>query len=190
MSDKLKDQANLFHDYGLHEPTKTICLFDGITEESAATFIVNLKLLQKVCKDEDEITILINSEGGDLTSAFAIYDTIKLSPIHIKGIVVGNASSAASMILQACDTRLITPNSYLMLHLGEEYTGGSVSTKRAWDKKYEEDGDMMVDIYWQKIKLKKKKYPRKQLKRDMDVDMIFRPKQALDFGLVDNIVTF
>ena len=79
------------------------------------------------------------------------------------------------------------PNSYLMVHIGEESTGGHPQTKKRWDKKYEDDTKTMEDMYLTRIKEKKPRYTRKQLQSLLTFDTIMNPKQAIELGLADKV---
>ena len=82
-----------------------------------------------------EINLIINSDGGDAYHGFAIYDAIKLCSVHVKGIVIGMACSAASYILQACDERVMTPHSVFMIHYGTSgYNDNHPKIVRAWSE--------------------------------------------------------
>lgn len=74
-----------------------------------------LALLRAQSEDEP-ITIYLQSPGGDYVSGIDIYDDIKITPCHIDMICRGEASSMASIILQAADTRIMMPSAELMLH--------------------------------------------------------------------------
>ncbi len=67
----------------------------------------------------DPITLLINCPGGQDELCYGIYDAIMACSSHITGIVLGQGYSAASIILQACDLRVMSRNSLLLLHDGD-----------------------------------------------------------------------
>lgn len=78
-----------------------------------------MEALAKLTHSQGAITIKINSSGGDITQAFAIYDEIRLlSNTHVKTIAVGECYSGAAVILQAGDLRLATANTGIMVHKG------------------------------------------------------------------------
>jgi len=96
-------------------------------------------------KSGEEITVFINSPGGDTHTALGIYDLLNKSDRIIIGVVSGIAHSGASLILQGCKKRIMTTNSRLMLHKSTVQVAGSVEntqaaldTFRALDEKYYE----------------------------------------------------
>ena len=101
-----------------------IYLYSDITQELSLNFNLELKKLEKkllVMSIEydcppPEIKIHINSEGGDIFSAMAMVDTIKLCKVPITTIVEGQAASAATLISVVADKRQITENSHMLIH--------------------------------------------------------------------------
>jgi len=66
--------------------------------------------------ERNAVTIIINSDGGNLTDAFAIIDSIKMSRFKVTTVGIGEISSAGAMILLAGDVRYMTDHAILMLH--------------------------------------------------------------------------
>lgn len=135
-SKKDKDFVDLFHEKGIHIPTRTISLDstygeenepDGVTHYMATQFLKNLHILESLNKDP--VTIWLNTDGGSCIDGYAIYDAIKASKCHITVKVYGCAMSMGHTILQAADERVMTPNSSLMFHAG---TVGS-SSNQVWE---------------------------------------------------------
>ena len=93
---------------------RNLQLFGSVTETSSNLLAVQLRTLDAT--SSKPISLWINSDGGDVVSAFMLYDTIRLlrSPVH--GYVVGRAYSCAVLVFQACDRRMMAPNAYLMFH--------------------------------------------------------------------------
>lgn len=63
-----------------------------------------------------ELLLIISTNGG--SRGLEIYDILNLYPGKITGLVINNAKSAGALILQACDVRLATPNSHILIHHG------------------------------------------------------------------------
>ena len=68
-------------------------------------------------KEGDKITVFINSPGGESHTALGIFDLLKLCSRNLVGVVSGIAFSGASLILQACQKRIMTQNSNIISHL-------------------------------------------------------------------------
>lgn len=185
--EKIKTYIEQFQDNNIYLPTRTIMLSGEIDLDNFRNFFKNIHALDA---EKGTINIIINSEGGDLTQCKAIYDVIAGSINLVRGVVYGEASSSASIILQACDERLMTPNSYLMIHYGEESTSGHPLNKEMWDLKHKLDADWMFNVYLKKIKNKKKRYTKEQLKELIIFDKIFTAEEAIKFGLIDVVTDY
>lgn len=115
------EDIKTLHEHGVDLDNDIIYL-DGsgedgeITAEVARRFRKNLNTLAKY--GAEEITVEINSPGGDVTAGLAIYDSIVTCPARVVGRVTGEASSMASVILQACTRRVLSPNACVMYHAG------------------------------------------------------------------------
>lgn len=79
-------------------------------------FTRRLSEIMQNTQQGEVITVFIDSRGGDTMTSFGIYDLLRSCPCQITGLVAGRAESAASLILQACDVRIMTEHSSLMLH--------------------------------------------------------------------------
>lgn len=187
MSQKIKDCIETFHSTGLYIPTRTIVITGEINEVLYDKVIKNIHALDAT---SGLINIKLNSPGGDLIQGRAIYSAIANCKNYTRITVYGEASSCASIILQAGSQRIMDENSYMMLHIGHGQSADPEShprNKENWDKfdKYLEK--WMEDVYLKKIRKKKKRYTRNQLKSMLNFDTILHPKEALELGLIDSI---
>jgi ATP-dependent protease ClpP protease subunit len=101
---------------------KKISLMGEITASRSNEFINDFMDLEAK-RGGGDIIILIDSEGGSVRHALALYDTIKTSPVRTFGLVVGQCLSAATLVLQACTQRLLLPHTTFMMHRGSAGTG-------------------------------------------------------------------
>ena len=186
MSDKIKNHIEDFHAYGIYIPRRTIEIFGEINEEMSSQVVRNLHALDHTT---GTINVMINSPGGETLHGMAIFDALRGCKNHVRGMVFGEAASSASFILQSCDERCMSPNSYLMLHVGTDPMDMDLhpEAKKSWDKKFQDDEIWMEDVFLKKIKQKKKRYTRNQLKSLIRFDKILTPKEALELGLIDRI---
>lgn len=182
--EKLKDFISQFHNDNIFIPTRSIKVSGEVNLAMYDNLLANLHALDS---DSGTINLFINSEGGDNLYCKAIFDLIKGCKNFVRGMVYGEACSSASIFLQACDERLMSPNSYLMIHYGDESTAGHPLNKKRWDEKLKKDTDWMIDLYYQKIKEKKKRFTKKAVADMILFDTILSPKESIDFGLVDSI---
>jgi ATP-dependent Clp protease protease subunit len=185
MSQKLKDNIDILMNHGIDPLSNTIFFEEEIDDESAKKLTRRIKMLDNF---STPITIILDSPGGDVYKARKIYDAIKLCQNEVIIVVEGEASSSASLILQAADERMITTNSYIMIHKGQEGYDGHPSNNERWREYNDSIAKWMEDVYLEKIKQKKKKFTRNQLKSLLVFDTIFTPKKCLEFNLIDQIL--
>ena len=134
-------------------------------------------------KSGDQITVFINSLGGETQTALGIFDLLNTSDRHVVGIVAGTAQSGASMILQGCSERLMTENSTLMLHKSTVQLGGSVLNVEETLKTFKSYDEQYYKIYASRSGDKVKNIS------DMaHMDKYFTAAQALESGLIDKII--
>jgi ATP-dependent Clp protease protease subunit len=122
-----KDTTELFHDYGIHVPTRTIILDTGVMGEEdeddsvgvgmAMRFIKNFHILRCISPTQP-ITVLMNTVGGNEDQGMVIYDLIKSFEGEVTIEVVGSAMSMGCIILQAADHRIVHKHSRVMFHTG------------------------------------------------------------------------
>jgi len=185
MSDKLKENIECFHQHGVFIPTKTIRLTGDVDEDMFDTALCNLHSLDST---HGEITIKLMSDGGSLSIARGIFDLVHNCKNKVTIITYGEVSSAATIILQAADNRIMTTNSKLMLHVGAE--GIPMDHPRNVEKLFEQhriDEKWLEDKYLDRIKEKKKRFTRQKLKEMLQWDRYIFPKEALEYGLIDGI---
>lgn len=187
MSSKLNDQVQNLHDYGINLSTKTTWIEGEIDKDAANRLSKNLAMLDAI-QNGKTITIRMSSEGGCVTQGLRMYNLIKRCKSYVRIIVEGCAESMATIILQAADERVILPDAHLMVHIGSEsYPEDHPENIERWKEKSLQDEKRCQDIYLGKIKEKKKRFTRNQLKELLRFDTIMTAKEAIDYGLIDRI---
>lgn len=161
---------------------RTVYIGGEIDAETSAVVIDQLIALSRTKKP---IQILINSVGGDAGEALAIFDAIKLMPVHTNGIVIGQCYSAAPTILQACTVRLLTPNSRLMLHTGT-FSVGKCHAEEALLTAHEE---MLVINKHDEILAERSGQSLKRIKRISKFSKYMSASEAVKEGFADKIIT-
>ncbi|WLP90249.1 head maturation protease, ClpP-related [Gordonia sp. NB41Y] len=114
-------------------------------EVSAANFVGELAAL-----DVDEISVRINSPGGDVYDALAITNALKSHPAKVTTIIEGLAASAASFIAQAGDTVIVRPNAEVMIHDPSMIARGNPAELADLAKWLDRAADNIADIYAQR----------------------------------------
>lgn len=163
---------------------RIIFLGSPIDDAVANAIIAQLLFLESQSSKED-IKIYINSPGGVVTSALAIYDTMQYVKPDVQTICVGLAASAASVLLAAGTKgkRMILPNGEVMIHQVMGGTQGQASD---------------IDIHAKHILKTKEKLNKilarhtgqkvKRIEADSDRDYFMSSEEAKRYGIVDKII--
>lgn len=178
-----KDQIWLFYEHGIELATKTLYIGHGqepvmdLDDKVAADVLKGLHILSSI-RPEEPIRILVNNQGGDTQHGLAIYDAIRnvSSPVH--ATVYGHCYSIAAWILQAADIRRMSKNSSMMIHHGE-------GTRDQFTK---EQDERCMDILLERIREKNPDYSRARLNAMLLKDTYLWANQALELGLIDEVV--
>lgn len=191
-----KDNTELFHDYGIYVPSRTLTLDtgligeededDGVCVAMANRFIKNFHILDTL--SDAPITILMHTHGGLEDEGMVIYDLIKASRCEVTIEVVGSAMSMGCIILQAADHRVVHKHARVMFHTGcmfpmaahpdeaiiaaqEDYRFGKMLDKLIYDRVVEKQPKMT----WKKWE---------ELSRN---SKYFVGAEAVEYGLADSV---
>jgi ATP-dependent protease ClpP protease subunit len=115
----------------VHRRVAVIDLVGGINAETAETFSDIFSRLQFGPEPPDEIVVRIHSPGGEVDSAYSMAKDILAAPAPVTCVVEDYAASAAYFLLQACQTRVVTPKSVLMIHEATLHIEGPVTPEQA-----------------------------------------------------------
>lgn len=134
--------------------------------------------------NHEPIKLVLTSPGGDLDSAFLLYDTIKLikSPVWTLGRY---CASAAVLLLAAGERRYLSPHAKVMLHLPSAQAFGDSRDWEIQHKEMKKYKDKMVDIL---IECGARK-SHEEILADIDRDFWLEPQEAIEYGLADEIMT-
>ncbi len=110
--------------------SKTFYLLGEITNESLG-IIEDIMEHKREVDDDREIKVVISSEGGDESVGYAIYDALVAYSTfgHVTTVGYGQVCSIASLVLQAGNFRLLSPNCVFMIHNGSVEVVNSVDSK-------------------------------------------------------------
>ena len=165
-----------------------IVMLDGPVMEHSASLIVSQLLFLESENSDKDIYFYINSPGGVITAGMAIYDTMQFIRPDVQTIVLGQACSMGSFLAQAGTPgkRKMLPNARHMIH---QPSGGARGMASDIEISYKEI------MYWKKrltelyVQHNTKGKTFAQFEADMDRDTFMSAEQALEYGLVDEIVT-
>lgn len=168
-------------------------------EDEAGVIIDNHpELVQKILKlqslkipqfkildyEPSPIKIKFNSPGGWILAYQTLSDVISLSKTKIIGINMGMAYSAAAFLLIACHERLALPKSRMLIHRGSGGNFGTFEQTESSQQNYKEQVNEMIDAF-----AKRTNIPMKMLKKKLSPDWYLSANDALEYGLIDRIVT-
>ena len=165
---------------------RVIFLGVQIDDASANDVMAQLLCLESMDPDRD-ISIYINSPGGSFTALTAIYDTMQFVKPDIQTVCMGQAASAAAVLLAAGTPgkRMALPNARVLIH--QPYT----ETGRAQVSDLEIQAREIVRMREQ-LEEMLAKHSNKEvavIREDIERDKILTAEEALDYGLVDQIIS-
>jgi ATP-dependent Clp endopeptidase proteolytic subunit ClpP len=131
------------------------------------------------------IFIHMNNLGGDWYHGMAMYDAIRASTSHVYGVCWGHAMSMGSIIIQACDSRIVAPHCTFMIHDGFEGLVGTCKAVEAWAKYATKLREQMYGIYLSRMVTQKPRITLKKIEDMCSHDTIFTAQQAVSQGLAD-----
>ena len=136
---------------------------------------------------EKDINIYINSPGGDITALFAIYDTMQFIRNDIATICLGQAASAAAVLLAAGTKgkRLALPHSRVLLH--QPY--GQVGYGQVTDLELAAAEILRMRELLEQILAEHTGQPIDKIHTDTDRDFVLEADAALEYGIIDSVIT-
>jgi ATP-dependent Clp protease, protease subunit len=148
--------------------------------------IAQLIALESMDPDRD-ITMYINSPGGSVTSMMAIYDTMQFVQPQIQTVCIGQAASAAAVLLAAGtqDKRMALPNARILLHQPATEGGYGQSS----DLEIQAREILRMRSSMERIIAKHSGRSEEQVRRDVERDKFFSAEEAKEYGLVDDVLT-
>jgi len=183
--DKEGRQERVYDIYSRLLKDRIVFIGSEINDAVANSVIAQLLFLEAE-NPEKEIFIYINSPGGDITSGLGIYDTMQFISSDISTICVGQAASMAAVLLAAGTKgkRYSLPNSRIIIH--QPY-GGIKGQATDIEIKAKEILRMRENI--NNILTLHTKQTKKQIQNDVERDFIMTPSQAIEYGIVDKMLS-
>ena len=164
-------------------------IFLGVQIDDASADDVMAQLLVLESQDPDrDIVMYINSPGGSFTAMTAIYDTMQYVRPQIQTVVLGQAASAAAVILAAGTPgkRLALPNARILIH--QPSTGDS-GRGQASDIEIQAREILRMRSWLEETLSRHSNRTLEQVNKDIDRDNILSGEEALAYGLVDQVLT-
>ena len=163
---------------------RIIMLCDEVNDTTASLVVAQLLYLEGQDPDKD-ISLYINSPGGSITAGMAIYDTMNYIKCDVSTICVGMAASMGAFLLSsgAKGKRFALPNSEIMIH---QPLGGMQG--QASDIKIHADHIIRIKERMNRILSEQTGQPLDVITKDTDRDNFMTAQQAMEYGLVDNVL--
>jgi ATP-dependent Clp protease protease subunit len=164
---------------------RIIFLGEQVHDGMANTIIAQMLFLESEDPDKD-INLYINSPGGSVTAGLAIYDTMQYIRPSLTTICMGQATSMGALLLAAGDKgkRYALPHSRIMIH---QPLGGAQG--QATDIDIQAREIMKIKKLIHDILSKHTGQPLERIRQDTERDFFMDAKEALEYGLVDKIIT-
>jgi ATP-dependent Clp protease protease subunit len=170
--------------YSLLLKERIVMLFTPITDPVANTIIAQLLYLEREDPDKD-ISMYIQSPGGVISAGLAIYDTMQLIKPDVSTICVGMTASMATVLLcaGAKSKRYALPHSTIHLHQAFGGAQGQAADVAIAAREIMRQQEIIRDIL-----VRHTGQPLERITHDTDRDFYLNPEQAVEYGIVDEIL--
>ena len=164
---------------------RIIFLSDEVNDTTASLVVAQMLFLEAQDPDKD-ISFYINSPGGSVTAGMAIYDTMQFIKCDVSTICIGMAASMGAFLLSSGTKgkRLALPHSEVMIH---QPLGGARG--QASDIQIQAEQILKTKATLNKILAENTGKPLEIIERDTDRDNYMTAQEALEYGLVDKVLT-
>lgn len=208
MSNTTNNQSNVLctiHDYNIDIENREIYLHSYLSDEadesgvdyrSAIVFEKNLRYLNSIALEP--ILVHMHLPGGDWQDCLGIYDAIKASKSKIIIVATAKVESSSSVLLQAADLRILTPNTNFLIHYGSLSIDNEHKAALSTVQWSEKESEKMIDIFTEKCMnssiCKEKNWKRMMARKHIvsqlatKRDWILTSDEAVRYGFVDGIL--
>ena len=162
-------------------------VFLGTPIDDAVGNLIMAQLLHLESEDPDkDINLYVNSPGGDITSLFAIYDTMQYIKPDVSTICMGQAASAAAVLVLAGTKgkRYALPHSRILLHQPHGGAQGQAVDIEIQAKEITRYRKLLEELIAEHTG-----QPLDKVSKDTDRDYILTAEEAVEYGVVDEVIT-
>lgn len=183
--EKVRDGERAYDIYSRLLKDRIVFLGSGINDEVADAVVAQLLFLEKEDPNRD-ITMYIHSPGGVIYSGLAIIDTMNLIKPDVITVAVGSTASMGTMVLSAGakGKRFALPNATIHMHQPLGGAEGQASDLEITAREILRLKDLLTNMLVESTGQK-----REQIIKDMDRDKFMTAAEAVDYGLVDKIIS-
>jgi ATP-dependent Clp protease protease subunit len=163
-----------------------IIFITGPVEDGMATLVCAQLLFLEAENPKKEINLYINSPGGVVTSGMAIYDTMQFIKPPVATLCIGQAASMGSLLLAAGhkDMRFATPNARIMVHQPSGGFQGQASDIERHAQDIIKMKRRLNEVY---VRHTGRDYDT--IERTLDRDHFMTAEEAMEFGIIDKVIT-
>jgi ATP-dependent Clp protease protease subunit len=162
-------------------------IFLGTPIDDTVANLVSAQLLHLESENPDQdVSIYINSPGGEITGLFAIYDTMQYIKCDVRTICIGQAASAAAVLLCAGTKgkRFALPHARILIHQPHGGAQGQAVDIEIQAREILRENDIIRGIL-----VKHTGQTDERIRKDFDRDFYMSPEQAKEYGMIDEILT-
>jgi len=154
-------------------------------DDNVANTVIAQMLFLEVQDPKKDMKLYINSPGGLVTSGLAIYDTMQYVQPDVSTICMGQAASAAALLLAAGTRgkRLSLPNANILIHQPMGGARGQASDVGIQARQILRIKDRLNEIF-----VKHTGQPKEKIERDTDRDFYMTAEEAKEYGLIDKVI--
>ena len=154
-------------------------------DDNLANTVIAQMLFLEVQDSKKDISLYINSPGGLVTSGLAIYDTMQYIKPDVSTICMGQAASAAALLLcaGARGKRYSLPNANILIHQPMGGARGQATDVGIQARQILKTKDRLNDIF-----VKHTGQGKEKIERDTDRDFYMTAEEARDYGIIDSVI--
>ena len=170
--------------YSLLLKERIVMLGTQVSEQTANLIVAQLLFLDRE-DSERPISLYIHSPGGEVYAGLAMYDAMQQVNAPVSTTAVGRAASFGTVLLAGGEAgmRYALPHATIHMHQPSAGTQGQVTDMQIAVNEFQRLKADVLDIF-----VKHTGKDRDTLERDMDRDIFLTPKQAVEYGLIDDIL--
>ncbi len=163
-----------------------IVMLNGDVDDNSANIIVGQMLFLEAEDPDKDISIYINSPGGEITGLFAIYDTMQFIKCDVATICIGQCASAAAVLLAAGTKgkRFALPNARILIH---QPLGGAQG--QATEIEIQAKEILRIRAALDDLLSEKTGQTAEKIHADTDRDYIMSAEEAKEYGMIDAVMT-
>ena len=165
---------------------REIFLTEEVNAETSNELIKQLMYLERQDSGK-EITLYINSPGGEVISGLAVYDLISLMKSPVRTVCTGTAASMGAILFLAGKKREMLPHTRLMIH-DPSFSGSSIGRKKSHELRHELEKLDEVREALAKIIAEKTGRPLEEIYDVTSDDTFYSAEEAITFGLATGIL--